>query len=53
MSLIIRRVFVNGRSRPVVMENMRLRIDRGDIKLERLEAIKVTALFFSIYKWLN
>jgi len=33
-------VFVNGRSRPVIMENMRARIDRGDIKLERLEAIK-------------
>ncbi|CZS89985.1 uncharacterized protein RAG0_01138 [Rhynchosporium agropyri] len=33
-------VFVNGRSRTVVMENMRTRIDRGDIKLERAEAIK-------------
>ncbi|KAF4631045.1 hypothetical protein G7Y89_g7088 [Cudoniella acicularis] len=33
-------VFVNGRSRPVIMENMRQRIDRGDIKLERAEAIK-------------
>ncbi|KAL2074053.1 hypothetical protein VTL71DRAFT_7831 [Oculimacula yallundae] len=33
-------VFVNGRSRPVIMENMRSRIDRGDIKLERAEAIK-------------
>lgn len=34
-------VFVNGRSRPVIMENMRSRIDRGDIALERKEAIKV------------
>jgi hypothetical protein len=34
-------VFVNGRSRPVIMDDMRSRIDRGDIKLERAEAIKV------------
>ncbi|KAI6709852.1 hypothetical protein JHW43_007615 [Diplocarpon mali] len=34
-------VFVNGRSRPVIMENMRSRIDRGDIKLERDEAIRI------------
>jgi OHCU decarboxylase len=40
----IRRVFVNGRSRPVIMENMRSRIDRGDIRLERVEAIKVSVL---------
>jgi len=33
-------VFVNGRSRPVIMDDMRSRIDRGDIKLERAEAIK-------------
>jgi len=33
-------VFVNGRSRPVIMENMRDRIARGDIKRERAEAIK-------------
>jgi hypothetical protein len=32
---------VNGRSRSVIMENMRLRIDRGDIKLERAEGIQV------------
>ncbi|PBP27447.1 hypothetical protein BUE80_DR001735 [Diplocarpon rosae] len=32
-------VFVNGRSRPIIMENMRSRIDRGDINLERAEAI--------------
>jgi hypothetical protein len=34
-------VFVNGRSRPVVMEDMEKRINRGDIKAERAEAIKV------------
>jgi hypothetical protein len=34
-------VFVNGRSRPVIMENMRARIDRGDIEAERQEAISV------------
>ncbi|KAK8065742.1 OHCU decarboxylase [Apiospora hydei] len=33
-------VFVNGRSRPVVMEDMRRRIDRGDPKEEEQEAIK-------------
>ncbi|OTB07904.1 hypothetical protein M426DRAFT_215662 [Hypoxylon sp. CI-4A] len=33
-------VFVNGRSRPVVMQNMRERIDRGDIQAEELEAIQ-------------
>lgn len=35
-------VFVNGRSRPVIMENMRQRIARGDITTERAEAIKVS-----------
>lgn len=34
-------VFVNGRSRIVVMQNMRERIDRGDIQLEEKEAIQV------------
>lgn len=33
-------VFVNGRSRPVVFEDMRKRIARGDINEERREAIK-------------
>ncbi|KAF1933156.1 uncharacterized protein M421DRAFT_603 [Didymella exigua CBS 183.55] len=33
-------VFVNGRPRPIIMENMRSRIDRGDIKAERQEAIQ-------------
>ncbi|KAI9649160.1 hypothetical protein NHQ30_001727 [Ciborinia camelliae] len=33
-------VFVNGRSRPVIFEDMGRRISRGDIKLERKEAIQ-------------
>ncbi|KAI0006375.1 Oxo-4-hydroxy-4-carboxy-5-ureidoimidazoline decarboxylase [Xylariaceae sp. FL0662B] len=33
-------VFVNGRSRPVVMEDMRRRIERGDIGAEEREAIQ-------------
>ena len=34
-------VFVDGRSRPVIMSDMKARIARGDIKAERREAIKV------------
>lgn len=34
-------VFVNGRGREEIMANMRQRIDRGDIRLERTESIKV------------
>lgn len=33
-------VFVNGRSRAAVMQNMRERIDRGDIRAEEREAIQ-------------
>ncbi|KAA8568071.1 hypothetical protein EYC84_008484 [Monilinia fructicola] len=33
-------VFVNGRSRPVIFEDMQRRISRGDINLERREAIQ-------------
>ncbi|KAG9237733.1 Oxo-4-hydroxy-4-carboxy-5-ureidoimidazoline decarboxylase [Amylocarpus encephaloides] len=33
-------VFVNGRSRPVIMHNMQQRIDRGNIRLERAEGIQ-------------
>ena len=33
-------VFVNGRSRPVIMENMRMRIDRGDGEEEEREAVR-------------
>lgn len=35
-------VFVNGRERPVIMENMRARIARGDIGLEEQEGIQVS-----------
>lgn len=38
-------VFVNGRSREEIMKNMRVRIDRGDIELERKEALQVYILF--------
>ena len=34
-------VFVNGRSRSVIMEDIQRRIERGDIKQERLDAIQV------------
>lgn len=34
-------VFVNGRSRPVIMEDMKERIAAGDIEAERATAIKV------------
>lgn len=34
-------VFVNGRSREEIMKNMRARIDRNDIELEREEALQV------------
>jgi hypothetical protein len=34
-------VFVNGRERPVVMQDMQRRIERGDIEAERGEAIQV------------
>ncbi|KAL1305583.1 hypothetical protein AAFC00_007188 [Neodothiora populina] len=33
-------VFVNGRSRPVIMEDMKRRIARGDIVAERADAIR-------------
>lgn len=32
---------MNGRSRPVIFEDMQRRISRGDINLERREAIQV------------
>lgn len=37
-------VFVNGRSRPVIMEDMQRRIDRGDLAQERKDAIEVSHL---------
>ncbi|KAJ9602916.1 hypothetical protein H2200_012696 [Cladophialophora chaetospira] len=33
-------VFVNGRSRSIIMEDMQKRIDRGDLQLEKQEAIQ-------------
>ena len=36
-----RSVFVNGRSRPVIMDDMQKRIDNGDARQERQDAIKV------------
>ena len=38
-------VFVNGRSRSIVMDDMRARIDRGNIRIERVEAIQVCLTF--------
>ena len=40
-------VFVNGRSRDIIMEDMRRRIDRGDIRAEEREAIQVRALLYA------
>lgn len=34
-------VFVNGRNRATILEDMQARIDRNDITLERAYAIKV------------
>lgn len=42
-----RSVFVNGRSRPVIFENMRERIARGDINAERKDAIKAMCVIAS------
>lgn len=36
------RVFVNGRGRDVILRDMGLRIERGDIQMERQQAIEVT-----------
>lgn len=38
---LIYTVFVNGRSRPVIMEDMKKRIARGDRQAERRDAIEV------------
>jgi len=43
---VLHSVFVNGRSRPVIMEDMRARIERGDIDAERREAIQVRVISF-------
>jgi hypothetical protein len=43
--MTIASVFVNGRPRPAIMENLKSRIERGDIKIERQEAIQVNYSF--------
>jgi hypothetical protein len=48
------RVFVNGRERPVIMENMRARMERGDLEAERREAIQVCFSFIcmkGVWAW--
>lgn len=40
------RTFVNKRSRDVIMEEMRQRIDRGDSEKEIEEVIQVSHLYF-------
>jgi 2-oxo-4-hydroxy-4-carboxy--5-ureidoimidazoline (OHCU) decarboxylase len=46
-------VFVNGRARPVIIENMQSRIARGDIEAERAEAIQVCLLYHVDILWLR
>jgi OHCU decarboxylase len=41
ISLICSRVFVNGRSRHLIMEDMKRKIERGDLKQEKADAIQV------------
>ena len=36
-------VFVNGRDRSTILEDMQARIDREDVTIERTDAIKVRA----------
>lgn len=43
-------VFVNGRGREEIMENMEARIGRGDIRQEEEEAIQVSVFFFLVCK---
>lgn len=35
-------IFVNGRSGPVIMDDMKKRIQRGDISMEKADAIRVS-----------
>lgn len=44
---MVGRTFVNGRNREVIMDEMRMRIDRGDAEQEIIETIKV-CLFKSL-----
>jgi hypothetical protein len=39
--MFVARVFVNGRGRDAITQDMRRRIERGDISLEIEESIKV------------
>ena len=42
-------VFVNGRSRPVIMQDMRDRIARSDTKSEQAAAIRVSRIVYTTY----
>jgi hypothetical protein len=44
-------VFVNERERPVVMQDMQRRIERGDIEAERGEAIQVCCSSVCVWVW--
>ncbi len=46
-------VFVNGRSRDIIMENMRERITRGDFAKEEIEAIEVSNYLHSSFMFLD
>lgn len=45
--MFVDRVFVNGRGRDVIMEDMRRRIERGDGEAERREGVDVCFSSFS------
>jgi hypothetical protein len=44
-------VFVNGRGRDEIMEDMRERIQRGDVEAERREGIDVSIMLRSLRGW--
>ncbi|KAI9671307.1 MAG: hypothetical protein M1831_004216 [Alyxoria varia] len=44
-------VFVNGRGRDVIMADMRMRIERGDVQRERREGLKVSGLVLFFSGW--
>ena len=43
-------VFVNGRSRPVIMEDMKQRITNSDIKTEQASAIRVCIIISTVHE---
>jgi hypothetical protein len=43
-------VFVNGRGRDVIMQDMRRRIERGDVELERGEGVDVCFFSFLLFE---